>query len=155
MQVNFYLHSFNLPHVLVQVLAMLVTQSISACHIPLPLKAAWLLMKGFINCQIFQPLISVFITWYRTCWRQVWLQLYSPAYLFPRVLQRRLFQRLKYIIGQRSGGAAPADNQYQQVLNMQGQIAGATPFFQLFIYMDNCLQFRDFLPPNSVKWFQE
>ena len=35
-----------------------------------------------------------------------------------------------------AGGAAPADIQYSQVLNMRGQIAGATPLSQLFIYMD-------------------
>ena len=92
-----------------------------------------------------QPLISVSITWYRTCWRQVWLQLYSHAYLFPKVLWCRSCQRLKYIRRQRSGGAAPADIQYSPALNMQGQIAGATPLSQLLIYMNNCLQFCLFL----------
>ena len=32
---------------------------------------------------------STTFTWYRTRWRYVWLQLYSPAYLFPHLLQSR------------------------------------------------------------------
>ena len=97
----------------------------------------------YLRCRCVQPLISVSITWYRTRWRQVWLQLYSPAYLFPQVLWSRSCWKLKYIRSKRSGGAAPADIQYSQVLNMRGQIAGATPLSQLFIYMNNCLQFWD------------
>ena len=37
--------------------------------------------------------------------------------------------------------AAPADGKYSSELNMQGQIAGATLLYQLFMYMNNCLQF--------------
>ena len=40
----------------------------------------------------------------------------------------------------RSGGAAPADIQYSQVPNIKGQIDGAPPLSQLFIYMNNCFQ---------------
>ena len=90
---------------------------------------------------LVQPLISESITWYMTPWRQVWLQLYSPAYLFRQVLWSRYCQRLKYITWQRSGGAAPTDIQYSPALNMQGQNTGATPLSQLFIDTDNFLQF--------------
>ena len=85
-----------------------------------------------------QPLISVSITWYRTLWRWVWLQLYSPAYLFPHLLWSRSSQRLEDIRRQR---ATPDDIQYSPALNMRGQIAGATSLSHLLIYMNNCLQF--------------
>ena len=39
------------------------------------------------------------------------------------------------------GTAAPADGKNSPELNVQGQIAGATLLFQLFMYMINCLQF--------------
>ena len=58
----------------------------------------------------------------------------------PSIVEPHLLEA-KNIIRKRSGGAAPADIQYSQALNMQGQIARATPLSQLFIYMNNCLQF--------------
>ena len=39
---------------------------------------------------ISQPLITVSIIWYGTHWMKVWLQLYSPTYLFPHRLWSRL-----------------------------------------------------------------
>ena len=62
----------------------------------------------------------------------MWLQLFpmhihSPKYVEPLLLDAR--------------GAALADIEYSPVPNMQGQIAGSTTFSQLFIYMNNCLQF--------------
>ena len=42
-----------------------------------------------------QPLISVSITWYRTRWSQVWLQLYSPAYLLPLLLEAIKHQKVE------------------------------------------------------------
>ena len=44
-----------------------------------------------------------------------------------------------------SRGAAPADIKYSPALNMQGQIAIATTSSQLFIHMNNCLQFWYFV----------
>ena len=46
----------------------------------LPFCCCWTLHLMNDEC-VCQPQISVSITWYRTCWRLVWLQLYSPANL--------------------------------------------------------------------------
>ena len=58
-----------------------------------------------------------------------------PSIVEPLLLEAKLHSKLEV------WGAAPADIQYSQVLNMWGRIAGATPSSKLFIYMDNCLQF--------------
>ena len=59
----------------------------------------------------------------------------------PPSMWSRSCQRLKYIRRQRSGGVAPADTKYLLALNMPEPIARPTSLFQLFIYMNNCLQF--------------
>ena len=78
----------------------------------------------------------------------MWLHLYSPAYLFPQVcgaapVRAEIYQKVE-------GGAAPADVEYSPVPNLQGQIAGATPLSQLFIYKSNFLQFWNLPDFNSL-----
>ena len=98
-----------------------------------------------------QPLLSLSVTWYRTRLRQVWLKLFSLAYVFAQVLWScSICQRLKQIRKQRSVRAAPAAIQFSPSLNMQGQIAGAAPLSHLFIHINHCLPFRVNLKMNQV-----
>ena len=62
-----------------------------------------------------------------------------PSIVEPLLLNAKIYEKVKPLLG--SGGVALADIQYSLALNMQGQIAGATPLSQLFIYINNGLQF--------------